>query len=122
MPALAGKYDFTMEQGSTFSKTFTYKDSTGTAINLTGYTAKMEVRTEPIADDAIVTLTTENGGITLGGAAGTIKVDITATATAAFDFTKATYDIELITGTTVSKLVYGTITLRKESTRPVITS
>ena len=40
----AGIYNATIDQGATWSVTVTYTDSTGAPINLTGYTAAMQVR------------------------------------------------------------------------------
>ena len=39
----AGTYNFTLEQGSTFSRQITVQEN-GTALNLTGYTARMQMR------------------------------------------------------------------------------
>jgi hypothetical protein len=40
----AGKYSFTIEQGSTTNFTIVYTDSAGAPINLTGYSSKMQIR------------------------------------------------------------------------------
>ena len=40
----AGKYNFEIEAGATFTRTITYKDSTDTAIDLTGATVRMQIR------------------------------------------------------------------------------
>jgi hypothetical protein len=39
----ATTYDILIEQGATYSQVITYKES-GAAVNLTGYTARMQVR------------------------------------------------------------------------------
>jgi hypothetical protein len=39
----ATTYDILIEQGATYSQVVTYKES-GVAVNLTGYTARMQVR------------------------------------------------------------------------------
>ncbi len=45
--------------------------------DLTGYTARMDIRCGPAKTDLLIkSLTTENGGITLGGALGTITLFI----------------------------------------------
>ncbi len=54
-------------------------------------------------------LTTENGGITLGGIAGTIELLITATDTASFNFSAAVYDLELVNGVEVTRLIKGSV-------------
>ena len=43
----AGIYNFTIEQGATFTRTFKYKDSEGNPIDLVsgdGFTARMEIK------------------------------------------------------------------------------
>ena len=67
-----------IDQGRDFSLVVTYKDPTGTPINLTGYTASFELSTD-YNTPATLALTTANGSITLGGSAGTITVRSTAT-------------------------------------------
>ena len=117
MPALAGKYNMTIDQGATLALRMTYKDSAGDLISLTGYTARMQVRQTVPSTSTILDLTTENGGLTLGGAAGTIDVAITATASEAVAAGQYVYDLELVNGTTVERLVMGTFTCRGEVTR-----
>ena len=54
-----GIYNITCPQGATFSRRFTYSIG-GTAVNLTGYTAAMQVR-ESYDEDAVVSLTSASG-------------------------------------------------------------
>jgi len=114
----AGEYDFTLEQGATFSKVLTWKDENGDPINLTGYTARMQLRRYPGDSELVAELTTENGGIALGGAAGTITLTIAATETEEIDTAEGKYDLELISGATVTRLLQGAWTLSKEVTVP----
>jgi hypothetical protein len=87
-------------------------------VDLTGFTARMDIRKTLGSATVIHTLTTENGGITLGGAAGTIELLIPALTTETFDFGNAVYDLELISAVgVVTRLVGGAITLSKEVTR-----
>jgi hypothetical protein len=112
-----GSLDFLMPKGSTFSRTLTWKVS-GSAVNLTNYTARMQARTSHISGTAVLTLTTENGKITLGGAAGTITLNLTATETAAITQQSLAYDLELVSaGGVVTRLVEGQIVLTPEVTR-----
>lgn len=113
----AGTYNFTIEQGATFSRTLTWKDGSGNPIDLTGYTAKLELK--DVKGNVIITLTTNTGGgITLGGSAGTIAVTMTATQTAAFNFSAAHYDLKLTAsdGVTVTRLLEGVVNLDDEVT------
>lgn len=115
---VAGTYNFTIEQGSDFVRTLTWKDDADVLINLTGYTARMKIKTA-VGGTQIISLT-QAAGITLGGAAGTIVITITAAQTTAFtvaDFLTAVYDLELVSGAGfVTRLIQGRATLSPEVT------
>jgi hypothetical protein len=98
--------------------TVTWKDSAGTAINLTGYSARMQVRETYSSTSTIVSLT-NGSGITLGGAAGTIAIAISATTTAALTAPfSGVYDLELVSaGGVVTRLLQGAATVSPEVTR-----
>jgi hypothetical protein len=93
----ATTYDILIEQGATLQPVVTYKES-GAAINLTGYTARMQVRSTLESAEALIELTTANGRIALGGSAGTITLTISATDTAALTAGRGVYDLELVSG------------------------
>ena len=114
---MAGIYDLVCDQGTTFNRVFTWQDSAGAPINLGGYTARMQVRDTITAASTLLSLTTENGGISLGGTAGTVSVTATATQTAAVAAGCYVYDIELVNGATVYRLVQGQFTVDAEVTR-----
>ena len=60
----AGYHHFVIEQGATFGQVLTLKDSSGTLINLTGYSsAEMDLRENPESSSVILTLTTANSRI-----------------------------------------------------------
>jgi len=115
----AGKLKLAIEQGATFRKLLTYKAGTpAVAVNLTGCTARMQIRSAITSPTVLVNLTTENGGIVLGGTAGTIELIITDTATAAITWTTGVYDLEIVFPSgDVRRLVYGTVTVSPEVTR-----
>ena len=52
---------------------FTWKDDDGNPYNLTGFTAKMQVRPNAKSSRVILELTTENGGISIGGETGKVS-------------------------------------------------
>ena len=112
-----GSLDFLMPKGSTFSRTLTWKVS-GSAVNLTNYTARMQARTSHISGTAVLDLTTANSKITLGGTAGTIVLSLSAADTAAITQSSLSYDLELVSaGGVVTRLVEGQIVLTPEVTR-----
>lgn len=118
MAAIASEYDFTADQGATFGTVLTWKDGNGTAINLTGYTARMQVRADYDATEKVLELTTANGRITLGGAAGTITLNVAASVMGAVNYGKYVYDIEVISGSgEVTRLLMGNFTIRPEVTK-----
>ena len=86
-------------------------------VNLTGYTARMQIRLKVEDADFIHELTTENGGITINTTDSTLTLTISAVDTAAFTFSTAVYSLELVTGSVVTPFVNGTITMYKEVTR-----
>jgi hypothetical protein len=113
----AGQHDIAIYKGATFSKVLTWK-SGGTEVNLTGYTARMQVRESIDSDSSFISLTTENGGITLGGSAGTVTLSIAAATTAAYAPLRGVYDLELISsGGIVTRLLQGSVVLHAEVTR-----
>lgn len=113
----AGTYHFTIEQGSTFSRVITYKDASGSLVNLAGYSALMHLRKKVDDASTILELSTANNRIALGGSAGTITLTISATDTANLAAVEGVYDLELISGAVVDKLLAGTFTVKKEVTR-----
>jgi len=118
MASPAGIYNIICDQGATFSRQLTWNDSAGSAVNLTGYTARMDVRTSvDAAGAAVLSLTTTNGRIVLGGTAGTINLNAEATATQVVESGNYVYDLELVSGSTVTRLVQGSFVVRGEVTR-----
>lgn len=123
----AGTYHMAVDQGATFRKTVTWKDESGSAVNLTGYTARMQVRASYSASTTVLSATTANGKIALGGSLGTISIVLSATETAALsvaspnDFSDAfvgVYDLELVAPNgDVTRLLQGSFIVNPEVTR-----
>ena len=114
---MAGTHNFICEQGATFTREITWLDSEGVPVNLTNYTARMQVRATASSASTLLSLTSSGGDITLGGTAGTITIAISATATAAVAAGCYVYDLELVDGATVYRLLQGDFTVDAEVTR-----
>lgn len=113
-----GTYNFTINKGATFSRVVTWKEADGDPIDLTGYTARMQVREYASAADPVIDLTTTNGGIALGGTAGTITLSISSTDTSNVGVDGGVYDLELVSaGGVVTRLLQGFIEFSDEVTR-----
>jgi hypothetical protein len=113
----AGTLNFTIEQGATFNLLLTWEiDSV--PVNITNWTARLAARVDVEDSEVILSLTTSNGGITLGGAAGTISLNQTATQTALLPAGTYVYDLELISAVgAVTRLVQGELNISPEVTR-----
>lgn len=103
-------------QGANFDYSLTWTLN-GTAVNLTGYSARMQVRTTYDALTSVLSLTAGTG-ITLGGTAGSILLEADAAQTAAIDDGQYVYDLELVTaGGYVTRLLEGNFVVDPEVTR-----
>ena len=126
----AGKFSFTIEQGSTVNFEIQYKNSTGTPVDLTGFNGKMMIRSN-YADNTPTTyatlsssLASDGTGLNFSGSNGTtpltsgsIGIIISAASSSAFTFDTARYDLEIYSGNTVTRLLEGMIKIDKEVTR-----
>ena len=113
------RYDMTIYQGANFERVLTWSlGEPSELVNLTGHTARMQLRTIPASDDVVLELTTENGRISLGGAAGTIGIDLTAAETEALAANQYAYDLEVVAPSGfVTRLVEGFVNVDPEVTR-----
>lgn len=113
------KLNLIINQGATFnSLRIVYKDPvTLLPIDLTGYSARMQIRLNHASDTIILDLPGDDGDILLGTDEGVIQVDIPASVTEALPAVKGVYDLELITGTYVERLLEGSVVITPEVTR-----
>jgi hypothetical protein len=87
-------------------------------VDLTGYTGRMQIRSDIDSGTVIAELTTANGGVLIDNTLKTITLTLPALTTTGFLFTTAVYDLELISsGNQVTQFCGGIITLFKEVTR-----
>lgn len=96
MSARPGSYDDGCRCGQFWRRTLTWKDAAATPVDLTGYQAMMQVRRD-VDSAVLIELSSDvEGGITLGGAAGTIERVMTDEQTAELPPCAALYDLLLI--------------------------
>lgn len=113
MPAAV--HNITVEQGATFVVEFVVLDENDDPVDLTPYSARMQIRPEVSSGTVLANLTSP-GDIQLGGTAGTVIVTISAATTAGFT-KEGHYDLELVVGSVVERLVKGKMRLDREVTR-----
>lgn len=110
-----GRLDIVVQQGATWNPTFTWKID-GVAVNLTGYTARLTARSS-YGGTQLFALTSAGGTITLGGSAGTIQPTLSASSSAALSAPAVgVWDLELVSGSTVRRLLEGQVTITPEAT------
>lgn len=123
----AGKYSFIIEQGSTYQSELVYKDSVGQPIDLTDYSARMQIRPSPGSTTLYLTLSSSIGpdgsGLNLNGlngstpkTSGSIGIIISAYSSSLLTFDQAVYDLELYSGSFVTRIIEGRVQLSKEVT------
>ena len=92
----AANYSFSIEKGTAFVISFEYQDDTNTSINLTNWCARLRWKDN---NDNIKTFTTNTRNseyeFTIDPLVGKITLRIPAAQTAQYDFTSASYDLEL---------------------------
>lgn len=106
------------EQGSRFLQVLTY-ELDGDPVDITGWGARMQVRSTLYAATTILDLTV-GSGLTLGGSAGTITIDVPSTTLDDAPIGTHVYDLELIPAgveANAFKLVRGDFQVVGEVTR-----
>lgn len=89
-----------------------------TPVDLTGATARMQIRDTAESEDILFSLTTENGRIIIDNTAKTITLKILAVDTDDLPFLTGVYDLEFVAAdATVTALLQGTVTVEAEVTR-----
>lgn len=116
---MAVSYNTVIDQGATWYLTVTYENPDGTPINITNYTAALQLRSLPSDPTAVLSLTT-GAGITITGATGTVAITASATQTRAIDEGNYYYDLEIsspASPSVVTRLVQGQVVVSAEVTR-----
>jgi hypothetical protein len=132
----AGKYSFTIEQGATLDFEIQYRDSSGNPIDLTGYTGKMQIRsnysgsgityltlTSSLGDTYTKTsgsafLSFSGSNLTTPTTSGSIGIYAGWIATDALTFTgQAYYDLEITSGNIRTRILEGQVRLSKQVTQ-----
>lgn len=131
----AGRYSFTLEQGTTVDFELQYKDSGSNPIDLSGYTGKMEIRSTysgsgttyltltsslgdtytKLADNAFLSFS--GSSLTTPTASGSIGIYIGYELADVLTFTdEAYYDLEITSGVSRTRIIEGRVLLSRQTT------
>ena len=111
-----GRYNLAVYKGTTFALSPVWKIG-GVPVNLSGYTADMQVR---YATDTsiIVELSTANGRAVITPSAGKVTLTLTASQTAALAAGTYVYDLNLTApDSTVTKILQGVFVVSESVTQ-----
>ena len=126
----AGRYNLLIEQGATFEIELQYKDSNGVVVDLTGYSGRLQIRPSVGSPTAYLCLSSslqpDGTGLNFSGSngstpptSGSIGVYISAATSSLLTFDTGVYDLEIQSGSFVTRLLQGNVQLSKEVTTGV---
>ena len=127
----AGRYSFVIEQGATTNINVQWNDADDTPISLEGCHARMHIRPDINSSDILLSLTSSLNpnttcldGLLLSGSdgitpvqSGSIGIVISAYSSSMLNFNEAYYDLEIVNGCEVTRLLEGKVKLSKNVTR-----
>jgi hypothetical protein len=123
----AARYSFTIEQGATTNIQITWQDESG-SVDLSGYGARMQMRPSATSETVYLSLSsslqTDGTGLNMSGSdgltavqSGSIGIYISAATSSLLNFDTAYYDLEMVNGNEVTRLLEGQVKLSKNVTR-----
>jgi hypothetical protein len=113
------KHNISIQQGAKFELNVAATNADGTVKDLTGYSARMQIRLLQSSLTSLLDANTGNGRISINAPGGIVTVTVDADVTALLSWNVAYYDLEIYTDlTNVIRLVEGYASLSREVTRP----
>jgi hypothetical protein len=119
----ASKYDFAIEQGTSFRLSLVYKDSEGNPVDLTGWCARLILKTNSGTTQIYTTHNVDYNlyKFIIDGINGKLTLLLPVSTTNNFTFASAKYDLELQSpddlyaggGKYTTRIIYGIITILK---------
>ena len=109
---MASKANLVIDQGSTFSTDLTLTDENGDPLSLSGFTANSQIRRWYTSSNTSAVFTTS-----INTTSSTISLTLTANQTSNLTFGRYVYDVEITSGSEVSRIVEVIITITPQVTR-----
>lgn len=113
------EFNVDLKRGDTWEFSPVWNQENGSPYNLTGYTARLQIRESVEATDAVHTLSTAAGSIVLTPLEGKITCTLTAVQSAGMQAKRYVYDLELTSPTgKVITILEGQFNIYADVTRP----
>ncbi len=113
---MAAFYEIEIDQGTDVTIPFELYDAEDKPLDLSGFTARMQIRHSATSPEFIDELSTKNGRLHIYG--GTITAKWDNAKTASLKAGRYVYDIEIVSASgEVSRVLEGDFVLRREVTR-----
>lgn len=109
---MATKTNLVIDQGATFSTNLTLTDENGDPLVLSGYTANSQIRKWYSSSSAAATFSTS-----INVESGVITLSLTANQTSNLISGRYVYDVEINSGSEISRIVEGIVTVTPQVTR-----
>lgn len=116
---MAATVNLVINQGATYSKRVVWKaGSPAIPVNLSGFSAAMQIRRSLSSSTPVLTLTSAGGDIALEPSTGAITINISSEETKKLPAGRYVYDLETTgLGGEITRLMKGTATVSAEVTK-----
>jgi len=116
---VAGELTIKVEQGATFDLPMIWSDENQSpVIGLETWTARLHVRKKVTDPTTLLELTTENGGLILGGSVGEVRIFMSDSLTSSLTWRVGSYHLEMVSSTgRVTRLLSGKMHVDSEIAR-----
>lgn len=104
--------NYIIPKGATWDATVYWKDPNGNPINLTGYTAKLQISTQYGVSTSLEL--SSGNGITIYPTEGKLVITATPTQTGALAIGKYVYELELSVGTNIYRILEGELNVSNQ--------
>ena len=98
--------NFIIQKGATWNETVIWTDANGNPIDLSSYSAKLQISTD-YETTPILTLSSPSSGIVKIDAEGKLVITATVTQTSTLATGYYVYELELTAGSTVNRIMEG---------------
>jgi hypothetical protein len=112
----ASVYNFIIDQGATWELEVQVLEPDDDPLDLTGFSAAMQLRSDYGSEPAYLTLESPSNGIVITPLEGKLRLTASAVQTLNLSAGLYVYDIEIYSGSFIQRILQGTVTVNGEVT------